>query len=510
MRPAEPPVLLPASPAVPKSSTKSVLKAAKTPALAARSSLSDELWTHVFASFSLRDLLCASFVCVRWRRAILSTPRLWSVIDELSPRAQPGLPTFLKRSRDLEVDVTLDIDLATTADPGSLFQTLALHMHRVRSLSISLACYEYNHCRFVQYVLQEEAPVLRYLRIVSESFLPITPTLFKGNAPRLSEVCLSIYSLPALCPALSAVTTFASCDAGVNAIMVSDARKVFTCCPAVETLHLDAPLRDGASSALKKGSLKGSPYVIATIMDPNRPLTTLTVPEFFNSTLPFTLRTLEHESIERIIIHKVSTETCNFIFKRMAAVEHLTFVRLRGNSHIMAVDANGRQRIFPGAPSAALDSLLSSKQFDILEHLTTLAIPDTLDVKDANALFSGAAAQLTALTILVGSEYRPWSSSSVFAFVLGPCVGWQFPMLELLRLSTANPIGMIAPHNPVASLPAQDIAAFLHLVLKFTTTIKLPRLVLDGVHLDRLKKSPLIPLTVPELTSLVKVIDVVS
>ncbi|KAF8882561.1 hypothetical protein BD779DRAFT_1626698 [Infundibulicybe gibba] len=62
-------------------------------------------------------------ICSRWRRIVLDTPRLWTRISG----AVPMIYTWVVRSRELPLDLELDLD---SPDAYTILQALIPHSHR--------------------------------------------------------------------------------------------------------------------------------------------------------------------------------------------------------------------------------------------------------------------------------------------------------------------------------------------------------------------------------------------
>ena len=105
--------------------------------------------------------IVASHVCRHWRHVALSTPSLWTTIvvpPELRPPYQP-VSTLLERSKGLPIDIYINCEpephedecevVATPssapsdADLVSLYHLLTPHVHRWRTIEVSVS--EYHH-----------------------------------------------------------------------------------------------------------------------------------------------------------------------------------------------------------------------------------------------------------------------------------------------------------------------------------------------------------------------------
>jgi hypothetical protein len=155
--------------------------------------------------------ILVSHVCRHWRNVALSTPTLWTTI-EVGPEARPpyqAVQMWLEQSKGLPIDIYVnyephdhecDVEPPSDADINFLFSLLVPHIHRWRTMKISVAEY-YPIYVFLDIVSDPSilaAPRLTtlelYHREESDEFdsfgMSKHLTLFGGSAPLLTRLVL--------------------------------------------------------------------------------------------------------------------------------------------------------------------------------------------------------------------------------------------------------------------------------------------------------------------------------
>ncbi|KAF8133322.1 hypothetical protein EV363DRAFT_1325929 [Boletus edulis] len=166
---------------------------------------------HVFPSFTL----AISHVCQHWRNVALSTPSIWTTIV-VTPKERPPyepVSKLLERSKSLPIDITIsyddldkyedDFELLSDADLEILFAMLIPHIHRWRTIKVTVS--EYHHMyAFLSAVSDPSVPAAPQLTTLElyhyEDILGLDAfqhprmanhlTLFAGSAPLLTRIVL--------------------------------------------------------------------------------------------------------------------------------------------------------------------------------------------------------------------------------------------------------------------------------------------------------------------------------
>jgi len=90
-----------------------------------------ELLTRLLSFLSAKDQLSIIRVCQSLRHHVVDTPGLWTQVDRIQ---NPGALSFvLERTKSLAVDIT---SLSMTGEDDVRFDTLAVHMHCIRTLCL--------------------------------------------------------------------------------------------------------------------------------------------------------------------------------------------------------------------------------------------------------------------------------------------------------------------------------------------------------------------------------------
>ena len=155
--------------------------------------------------------IVASHVCCHWRNIAFSTPSLWTTI-EVAPEARPPykpVSTRLGRSKGLPIHIFVncvphnhayDVEPPSDADLKFLFSLLVPHIHRWRTIKISVE--EYHHMYvFLSAVSDPSTPAAPQLTTLGLFHHEVTEgfdsfdmskhlTLFGGSAPLLTRIVL--------------------------------------------------------------------------------------------------------------------------------------------------------------------------------------------------------------------------------------------------------------------------------------------------------------------------------
>ena len=147
--------------------------------------------------------IVVSHVCRHWRNVAISAPFLWTRIDVTLEERPPyeSVSTRLERSKGLPIDiyVNCDVKLPSDADLGFLFPLLILHVHRWRTVKVSV--WEYRHmAEFLNAVSDPSIPAASQLTSLGlyyierdeyDSFgVSKHPTLFGDSTPLLARLVL--------------------------------------------------------------------------------------------------------------------------------------------------------------------------------------------------------------------------------------------------------------------------------------------------------------------------------
>jgi hypothetical protein len=148
-----------------------------------------------------------SLVCSHWRNVAFSTPSLWTTI-EVTPEAHPPyqpVSMWLERSKGLPIDICVDCERLEAEPPSDadikfLFSLLVPHIHRWRTMEVSVE--EYHHMYvFLSAVSDPSIPAAPQLTTLElyhheeteefDSFgMSGQLTLFGGSAPLLTRLVL--------------------------------------------------------------------------------------------------------------------------------------------------------------------------------------------------------------------------------------------------------------------------------------------------------------------------------
>ena len=170
---------------------------------------SDATGSSDFSPSSLSFQTIVSLVCRHWRNVAFSTPFLWTTI-EVTPEARPPyepVSMWLQRSKGLPIDICVDcerleVEPPSNADLKFLFSLLVPHIHRWRTMEISVE--EYRHMYVFLSAVSDPsilaAPQLTTLELYhheeTEEFDSVDTgmsgqlPLFGGSAPLLTRLVL--------------------------------------------------------------------------------------------------------------------------------------------------------------------------------------------------------------------------------------------------------------------------------------------------------------------------------
>ena len=148
--------------------------------------------------------IVVSHVCRHWRNVALSTPSLWTCI-KVTPEVRPPyeyISTRLERGKALPIHINVNcerkrcVQLPSDAYLESLFSLLSPHIHRWRTMEVSVLDYHYLYV-FLSAVSNPSIPVAPLLTALEfDSFGSIYRgmskhlTLVAGSAPLLTSLVL--------------------------------------------------------------------------------------------------------------------------------------------------------------------------------------------------------------------------------------------------------------------------------------------------------------------------------
>ncbi|KZV94818.1 hypothetical protein EXIGLDRAFT_766837 [Exidia glandulosa HHB12029] len=151
-------------------------------------------------------------------------------------------------------------------------------------------------------------------------------------------------------------------------------------------------------------------------------------------------------------------------------------------SSLAFIDEDGRSRIFPNAPRSALNGL--SKWAGLSENLTSLAMPMTIHWHHIDIKFFRSLRRLDSLTLVLDAVDHFLGATNVLKDA-DTLEMWSCPVLNTIKLTIFDPFDMISARESVSPsrVKARLVTAFLQIVLGFSSSHMLHRLLLDGVKL---------------------------
>ncbi|KIM85837.1 hypothetical protein PILCRDRAFT_817078 [Piloderma croceum F 1598] len=144
-----------------------------------------------------RAPLHLTFVCSKWRRVAISTPRLWSYISlDYAPSTMELLQTWLLRSGSSPLTLVFESeedDDEEVIAGSSYFDTIIPHSHRWRDVTFALVDALFMLLEHRVAEIKDHLPVLERLDLDCLDIVDQPMTIFE-NAPMLHTVTLMDYS----------------------------------------------------------------------------------------------------------------------------------------------------------------------------------------------------------------------------------------------------------------------------------------------------------------------------
>ena len=126
-----------------------------------------------------KSLIIATHVCYFWRSALISFPRLWS---HLSFKNERRALMFLERSKSAPVSVDLDGNNTPSEIARESLKRITKRLTALRAV----------HFPFLDELLIQPLPILRYLHVVAFGGLPPIRPLAATNLGRLTVFCFTL------------------------------------------------------------------------------------------------------------------------------------------------------------------------------------------------------------------------------------------------------------------------------------------------------------------------------
>lgn len=346
-------------------------------------SLSDETLLRIFsflappqrrlrygqATFS--HLVRASHVCGVWRNIIVTSPRLWTHLRELTSGELDALDILLDRSSP-ERTVSLELDFIHSRDGGRadfrrISSAVVRHMGRIQSFSLVLNGGRMAAWHSLLPVVNTAAPSLDTLNIFfafqpgMDATISLSSLIFAGHAPRLVELSLHLHLMPTNAPpeAFAGVLSFTALDDSKHP-READMRRVMDACPNLTSVTLPAPLADAPLNDGQRDS-KDTYRRLERHYGGSRRIKEFTVTDWgerrrdserdtksgsgghsgaIRLVVP-TLQLFQHIDMPTVHVVCPTADTFRFVTRRMAMVRHYAFIPDCGHTGSFGAEIGG-------------------------------------------------------------------------------------------------------------------------------------------------------------------------
>ncbi|KZV85595.1 hypothetical protein EXIGLDRAFT_841335 [Exidia glandulosa HHB12029] len=424
------------------------------------------------------DLIQASHVCRLWRSCILKHAALWSTIRGLSAAEYRHLVTIISRTKDLPVDLQIDLRSRPACSPRALGHSIQRHIYHIRHLEIFLGSGQVHEWyALAQGLVELEAPILESCTIWFPTGIPLPPMLFNRAAPRLKSFSAHLELLPDICPALRNVECFEALYATRHPTETELAR-VTALCPALTSLILDLPpIVTELDSRSAPAGLVLLPHLKSLRVTDSNSRTGVSV------VLPV-LDLLKYSRLRTLQVLTPSEATLQALRSAMSNIQSLYILHAPDSKAQIGIQGDPETLCisFLSSPMTWIDAVLQHQ--GILRGLTGLHVGMSMRSSDWEQLFAATFPCLHTLTLYICD-----SPSSALVVILDyTSAKWHLPALRTLTICDREPILDLEPFaRPTVS--AASLTRFIIDTLQVATSGKL-QLTMDGVGFEEKLSGP--------------------
>ncbi|KZV91890.1 hypothetical protein EXIGLDRAFT_836793 [Exidia glandulosa HHB12029] len=377
------------------------------------------------------DLMQASHVCRLWRSCILKHAALWSTIRGLSAAEYRHLVTIMSRTKDVPVDLQIDLRSRPLCSPRALGLSIQRHIYHIRHLEIFLGSGQVHEWyALAQGLVELEAPILESCTIWFPTGIPLPPMLFNRAAPRLKSFSAHLELLPDICPALRNVECFEALYATRHPTETELAR-VTALFPALTSLILDLP---PIVTEVGSAGLVLLPHLKSLRVTDSNSRTGVSV------VLPV-LDLLKYSRLGKLQILTPSEATLQALRSAMSHIQSLYILHAPDSKAQIGIQGDPETLCisFLSSPMKWIDGVLQHQ--GILRGLTGLHVGMSMRSSDWEQLFAATFPALYTLTLYI-CDYR---SSALVVLLDYTSAKWHLPALRNLTICDREPVLDLEP-----------------------------------------------------------------